>query len=111
MERDILESDWKLFRQLHDVALDRFCERVLLDAARLSGDTSKSSQQRYGELYKLVQQRDEEIANAFNDMRRSTAIRQIVAIRFHELWTEEEFARFSPETRAKVQMLLDIFSS
>lgn len=29
MEREIRESDWKLFRQLRPLALDRFCQRVL----------------------------------------------------------------------------------
>jgi hypothetical protein len=28
MATEIKESDWKLFRQLHQVALERFCERA-----------------------------------------------------------------------------------
>ena len=30
MSREISEADWKLFRQLHPLALERFCERVLV---------------------------------------------------------------------------------
>ena len=33
MQRTISESDWKLFRQLHALALERFCERVLSEVA------------------------------------------------------------------------------
>ena len=32
MAREISETDWKLFRQLHPIAMERFCERVLSDA-------------------------------------------------------------------------------
>ena len=31
MQRTITEPDWKVFRQLHPVALDRFCQRVLAE--------------------------------------------------------------------------------
>ena len=29
--REIKESDWKILRQLHSDALERFCRRILLD--------------------------------------------------------------------------------
>jgi len=29
MSLDIKESDWKLFRRLHPVALERFCKQVI----------------------------------------------------------------------------------
>jgi hypothetical protein len=34
---------------------------------------------------------------------------QLARIRFRELLTDEEFAGFSPETRASVQALLEIW--
>jgi hypothetical protein len=106
MALDIPESDWKLFRRFHHEALERFCERVLSEVVQLAGDTRKSSHERYVALYQLIRQRDGEIAGAFNDLRRSTAIRQLVAIRSHDVLTEAELARFSPQTRATVQSLL-----
>jgi hypothetical protein len=32
--RQISEADWKLFRQLHALALERFCEGVLSEVGR-----------------------------------------------------------------------------
>jgi len=108
MERRIPESDWKLFRKLRLLALDRFCQRVLAEVGRLADDTGKSSHERYLAVFKLLQRRDEELAEAFNGPRRSTTLVQLARIRFQELLTDEEFAGFSPETRASVEVFLEI---
>ncbi|MCI0743676.1 MAG: hypothetical protein L0Y72_31990 [Gemmataceae bacterium] len=106
MSRTISEADWKVFRQVRQIALERFCERVLIDIARLASDIKKSSHERYLAVFKLIEERDEELAGAFNDMRRSTAFFQLARISRNELLTDEEMSRFSPETRAVVQSLL-----
>ena len=106
MAREIGESDWKLLRQLHPAALDRFCGRVLSEVGRLASDTGKSSHERYRAVVELIGRRDGERADAFDDLRRSTALVRLACIRSHGLLTEEEFARFSPETRDAVQLLL-----
>jgi hypothetical protein len=110
MIRAISEADWKLFRQLHPIALERFCQRVLSEVASLASQTDKSSHERYLAVFKLIQRRDKELADAFNDMRRSTALQQLACIRSHELLTDDEFSRFSPETRAAVRTWTDIMS-
>jgi hypothetical protein len=96
----IHESDWKVFRQVHTVALDRFCEKVLREIKSCASDVTKTPHERYLEIYKLVRERDRMIASAFNDVRRSTALLQLSIIHSHGLLTEEEMARFSPEARA-----------
>jgi hypothetical protein len=106
MMREINESDWKIFRQLHAVALERFCQRVLEDSERLHGDTSHSFYERYVAIYRLFDERDKEVARLFNDLRRSTALWQIAALKGRGLLTEEEFARFSQETQSRVAALL-----
>jgi len=50
-----------------------------------------------------MHKRDKEIANAFNDFRRSTAVIQIAIIRKLGVITDEEFGRFSESTRASLQ--------
>ena len=109
MERGIHESDWKLFRKLQPLALDRFCQRVLAEIGQLVADAGKSDHERYLAVYKLLQGRDEELADAFNDPRRSTAVIQLARIQFQELLSDEEFACFSPETRASVERLLELW--
>jgi len=99
MSRDIPESDWKLFRQLHPIALNRYCEQVLADIARIVANEKATPHERYLKIYKLVGQRDRIIGEAFNDLRRSTAIMQLLTICSHNLIAEDEIGRFTQETR------------
>ena len=61
------ESDWKIFRELRVVALERFCKRVLEELEPLRLDTSRSHHERYLDVFRLLQNRDEELAHAFNE--------------------------------------------
>jgi hypothetical protein len=99
MSRDIPESDWKLFRQLHPIALGRYCQQVLDEIARIAADTKETPHERYLKIYKVVQQRDRTISEAFNDLRRSTAIMRLLTICSHGLITEDEIGRFTQDTR------------
>jgi hypothetical protein len=104
--RAISERDWKLFRQLHPLALERFCERALSELSRLASEAGKGAHERYLAVFGLLRRRDKELAEAFDDYRRSAAWRQLAVICAHGLLTEKEFARFGPETRAAVQTWL-----
>ncbi|OWK35784.1 peptide ABC transporter substrate-binding protein [Fimbriiglobus ruber] len=110
MTQAISEPDWKLFRHLHAVALDRFCYRVLAEVNRITADSSLTHHARYLEVVKLVDRRDRECAELFDDLRRSTALLQLARIRSLDLVTDEEFAQFSPETRGVVESILEIRS-
>ena len=49
--REIKEPDWKILRQLHKVALERFCERILREVERVNSDHSKSFHEKYLEAW------------------------------------------------------------
>ena len=104
--REIKESDWKVFRQLHPVAVERYCQGVLDESERLHRDADKSAHERYLAIYQLFRQRDKELANLFDDFRRSTALLQLAAIHGRGLLTDGEFARFSQETQEFITVLL-----
>ena len=97
MAEDIKESDWKLFRQLHQVALERFCERVLADVRAATAETGDSYHNRYLRVFDLLRDRDKAIARTFNDSRRSNALILLANIKQEGLITADEFAGFSPE--------------
>lgn len=111
MPIDIRESDWKRFMVLRQIALERFCERVLLDIGRIGADAGKSQHERYLDIYRLIRDRDKELGRAFNDLSRSKAVIQIVQIRSFGLLTEEEFAEFSEELRNIVETYLSAFEA
>ena len=105
MSRDLPESDWKAFLKLREVALERFCERVLGEIGTIASTGATSYHDRYLKIYRLIDNRDEELARAFNDPRRSRAILQLAAINSYGLLSEEELLSFTPETREAVAFL------
>jgi len=105
---DIPERDWKLLRELKPVALERLCERILRRAAEFVTAPGATNHQRYLKMWELIQEQNQEVAIAFDDHRRSTALLKILQIHRRGLFTEEEFARFSEETRKRVLALESI---
>jgi len=103
MATEIKESDWKLFRQLHEVALERFCERVLAEVRSATVETGDGSHDRYLRIYNLIRDRDKTIARTFNDPRRSNALILLANIKHEGLLTAAELARFSSETREAIK--------
>jgi hypothetical protein len=104
--RDIKESDWKLFKPLRKLALNRFCDRVLAEVSRIISDDTKGQHERYLAMWRVLKERDREIDPIFDYLRRSTAVRQICAFRDHDLITDEEFRRFSLELIREVEHIL-----
>jgi hypothetical protein len=100
--RELSESDWKVFRKLHALALDRFCQRILADVRRLTSDTSESHHKRYLDLYEFVKRKDRELAEMFDNPRRSVAFEQMALIWSKNLVTEEEMSGFSLRAREVV---------
>lgn len=107
MPLEIEESDWKLLRQFHQVALDRFCQRILDEIDRCNLDSGMSPHQRYLEIFKLIELRDKELARIFDDLRRSTALVVLLALRSNNLLLEDEFKRLSTPTQNRIYALLE----
>lgn len=107
---DFPESDWKVFRELRELALERFCKRVLEEVEPLRRDTSRSHHERYLHVFRFLRARDEELAHAFNDPRRSRMIGQLAAIHAYGLLEPHELERFTERTRATVESLAKEFT-
>lgn len=103
------ERDWRVLRSLHDAALDRYCTRVLEECAAVTRATELSAHERYLRLFQLVKERDDSIAGAFNDLRRSTAIQRLAGMILLGVVTDEDLAPFSQSTRESATALAEIF--
>jgi hypothetical protein len=106
--RQIKESDWKLFRQVHSEALERFCKQILSEVERVNSDRTKGFHEKYLDIWRVLKRRDKEMARSFDDIRRSTAWNRLASIKELGLLTEDEFLRFSEETREVVGQMLGI---
>ena len=103
--RHIKESDWKYLRKIKDEILNRHCDAILevidLIIENRKGEEHKS----YIQIYRLLENKDKEIAVTYNDLKRSNAIEKIYLMRKHLAMTDEEFSKFSVETKDLVDHL------
>ena len=109
--REIAEADWKLLRRLYSLALDRFCQGVLSEVCRLAAAPDQSSHQRYLAVFDAIHERNREIEETFDGLRRSTALLRLVSMRTKQLISEEEFSRFTAPTRDAIDAILAVRSA
>ena len=105
MAHGVRESDWKTFRELREVALERLCRRILSEVEDLVQDNSRNHHERYRDLWRLLRERDPDVSRAFDDPRRSRMLWQLAAIHRLGLFESIEFERLHPETREAVESL------
>lgn len=106
MRDDVDESDWKWFRQVRGVALQRFCDAILSETQAIMADTARSSHERFIAVYNLIQERNGEVADGFDNPRRSAMLIQLLFFRRRNLLTDDEFFLFRRETCEWVSGLL-----
>ena len=93
------ERDWQHLRDVHPLALERFCTRVLTDAVATAHEDGRSAHERYLALFRLLQGRDAAMAAAFDDLRRSPGLQRLSAMVALDLVTHEELAGLSPDVQ------------
>ena len=99
----IEEPDWKVFKKVRERALERFSARVLDECVNIRRDESKTEYERYIALYQLLQERDQQMAKAFDEFSRSSARISLMLMFKYDLLTADEVQQFS----ADVQRMLD----
>ncbi len=105
MSRDFPESDWKVFKELRAVALERFCQRITDEVAAIASAAEGTAHERYLKIYTHIREADKQVARAFNDFSRSTAFIQIYIINSLNVWTEQEIGRFSQGIQDRIKAL------
>jgi hypothetical protein len=108
MSLDIAECDWKVFKELHAIAMDRFFEETVKQMQPLLWTKNKTAQERFWAALDYATERRKLAARLFDDPRRSAAIMMAAALYAREIMTEEELSRFGPETREKIRTIADI---
>jgi hypothetical protein len=99
MSQDIPESDWEVLRQLHPVALERYCQKALKRSRWSQRTRPKARASTLPQIYGVIHERDEMISAVFSGLRRSTGMMQLILMHAQGLVTEEEIGRFTQSTR------------
>jgi hypothetical protein len=96
---DLPEADWKVLREMRPDLLNRLCARILDELRGVIDDPAGTPHERYLRLFELLQDRNDEVASAFDDMRRSRAIERMLQMHRLGLFTPQQLDRFTPATR------------
>jgi hypothetical protein len=105
MSKKSSESDWKRFRTLREVALEKLCERSLADITETASDESQTFHERFLASYKLMHKYNDDIASAFDHISRSKMVTQLATMQALDLISAKELGEFSKDTREAVAML------
>ncbi|HEY4330211.1 MAG TPA: hypothetical protein VGN88_10785 [Phycisphaerae bacterium] len=108
MNQDIKESDWKVFRQIHPIALERYFQHAVAGLVRIAGNDRKTNRERFWDVCDRAKKEQKEVADLFDDYRRSTARLKLAVMRREGWVREEEMSRFSPELQGWVKGLLEL---
>jgi hypothetical protein len=96
---NISEADWKVYKRIRELAVERYAQRVLDEVAQICRDKTAPAADRFAELPRLIRDRDKASFHIFDTLRRSSAVRCLIMMRQHDLVTEEEMQSFSAELR------------
>ena len=107
--KQIPESDWKTWRKMSAVALERFCSEAL-EGVRAITLRDDSAHARYRELFSFLRERDEIIAAIFDDQRRSNAYLQMARAVSEKVLHRSEIGKLSEESQTIVRMIAGIES-
>ena len=108
MSKNIPESDWKQFRKTHETLLKRYCQETIEHIQQNASNSSCAPHELYLKIYKYIQKRDKEMAYAFDDFRRSTALMQLVIMLRIGLLTDDDLVCFSDETQLRIRNICSI---
>jgi hypothetical protein len=101
------ESDWKVFRRLHTVGLERYCQR-LIEEVRVATECTSDYRDCYLRLYRLIRERHKTMAVTFDDPNRSNAFLLLANIIAEELLTQEEIEQFSLEVQERIEVINEL---
>lgn len=102
---EITESDWKIFRKNISDWQERYMEKLTMEYITLlqSGKTASS---KFWELEKRIK-RDKKCPGVLIEMRRSTAINNIVSLVLDEVISLDDLEDFSDDLKETVKYIVE----
>ena len=91
------ESDWKIFKQIKEKAIELFCNNALAEYEEIIKSKNEESKETYTYLYRLVINKDKQMALLFDGHSRSKASLQLLAIRGEGLADETLLKKLSDD--------------
>ena len=106
---EITERDWKIFRKKIANWQERYMERLVVEYIVFL-QSEKPASSKFWELEKRIKQ-DKKCPGVLIEMRRSTAINNIVCMVLDEVISIEDLDEFSDDLKATVQHIVERYGN
>jgi hypothetical protein len=93
------ESDWKVFKQIKEIAIEKFCTQALNETQEVIMNEQEHIHNRYLLVFKLLEIRNKHMAILFDGHSRSKAWLQLMAMRKDDLVSSDLIDRLSDDCR------------
>lgn len=104
--KDLPEKDWKQLKKLKDQVIHRFCDEVLMKVKPITENKGNDSYKAYQNLWEVLDKTEDELSLMFDDIVRSNALLKLAIWRKRNLLLDEEFEKFTQETRDLIISLI-----
>ncbi|MGB5614934.1 MAG: hypothetical protein WBM67_20035 [Sedimenticolaceae bacterium] len=101
----IKEKDWRTIRALKNEKLNAVCADILNEIYQEISNKEEQNHKAYLKVWEIVNTRDKDVADMFNDLRRSNAVYKLALWYKNGYLTEKELNEFSEETRSTINAL------
>ncbi len=91
------ESDWKIFKEIKNKAIEAYCTQALEEFAEIIEDEKEHVHNRFLLIYKLAKNRDKQMNLIFDYDSRSKASIQLLLIRGEGLADDQLLKRLSDD--------------
>ena len=102
---DIPEQDWKKIRSLKDKILNAVCADILDEINKEYMNKGNKNHKAYLKTWDIINTKDKDIADMFNDLRRSNAIFKLALWYKKGYLTDNEAKEFTAQTYKTIQSL------
>jgi hypothetical protein len=99
------ESEWKKFKKLKELCLEKFSEDILFQVEKICKSSEFSAYDRYINLYKLIEKKDEEMVGTFDGLSRNKAFIQLLQMHRLGLVEEKYLDEFENETKEAIRTI------
>ncbi len=101
----IPEKDWKRIRAIKDQKLNDICAVILNEINLEITNKKDQNHETYLKVWNIVNERDKDIADMFNDLKRSNAVFKLALWKKNGYLIETELAEFTEGTRSTVNTI------
>ena len=103
----IPEKDWKRIRAMKDEKLNAICADILDEISQEIINKEDENHKAYLKTWDIVNTRDKDIADMFNDLKRSNAVFKLALWYKNGYLTDKELNEFTEQTRSTINAICE----